>query len=325
MKLFQPSIFEAPSICYNSAVKKLKELEPQAARQMLDKYQGYAPDTNLDLEYAFTDLLDDWTLRDALESDPETAMDIWEQWLQTNEITSLVQETSRKEIFLKIRKALFRKISMCLLSQSGQPPDDLFLTGGRAVKCLMLGGMWDQALKLCRQILSHSEKPGRIICYMGDCAYRLGMADTSRQAYLQACIIGPEEMEVHTVQDQGIMELFSDPEYICDENDFPPGPWRQDITWAAGTGMAAGIFPMIPVEAVNPVIKLEDIFYRRPENKYTEGQAFAAGLVLSFGNRHAGTGESKGKSGEIITEIRRATRDMAPELFSIVLSRYGQR
>ncbi len=325
MKLFQPGIFETPSICYNSALKKLQNLDAQAAVQMLDRYRGYTPDSNLDIEYAFADLLDDWTMRDAIESDPETAMDIWEQWCLENDIPALVRKTGRKEVFLKIRKALFRKISTCLLNQPGPNTDDMFLTEGRAVKCLMLGNMWDNGLKLSRQVLSHSGKPGKIMCYMGDCAFRLGMKETAREAYLQASLLAPSDMEIKAVQDNEVRELFTDPEYICDENDFPQGPWRQEINWAAALGMAAGIFPVIPVEAINPVIKLEDIFYQNSENRYTEGQAFAAGLILSFGKGHTHPEQGGEKAIRMITDIRRVTRDMAPGLFAIVLAGYADR
>ncbi len=322
MKLFQPSIFEAPSICYNRAVKKLEELDPHAARISLNEFQGYAPDKNLEIEFAMADLLDDWTLRDAIDTDPETAMDIWEQWCHDVGISSH-EVNGQQDVTAKVRKALFRKISHTMLNVSGLPRNDRFITGGRAVKCLMLGGMWDEALKLCRQTLPHSEKPGRIMGYMGDCTYTLGMTGASRDAYLQACIAGPEEIDIESVQDPEIRELLTDPEYICDENDIPQGPWREDINWAAAIGVVSGIFPLISTKNTNSAIKIEEIFYRRPEDRYTEGQAFAAGLILSIQDFNAGA-EPAGTA-RSVTDIRRITREKAPELFGMVLERYRQR
>jgi hypothetical protein len=187
----------------------------------------------------------------------------------------------------------------------------------------MLGGLWDEALKLCRQTLPHSEKPGRIMGYMGDCTYTLGMTGASRDAYLQACIAGPGEIDMEWVQGPEARELLTDPEYICDENDIPQGPWRKDINWSAAVGIIAGIFPLISTKNLNSAIKIEEIFYRRPGDRYTEGQAFAAGLILSMQGFNASA--KAARTARNITETRRITRGKAPELFAMFLERYRQR
>jgi len=324
MKLFQPSIFDAPSISYNRGVKKLEELAPRAARAALRQYQGFAPEKNLELEFALADILDDWALRDALESDPETAMDIWEQRVSDAGIF-YPENGHENEVVSRVRKALFIKISQTLLNHHGPAPDDRFLTGGRAVKCLMLGGMWQSAFNLCRQVLSRCDRPGRILGYMGDCAYSTGMKDAARSAYLQACLVAPEEIETVTVCDDNIREFLTCPEYVCDEYDIPEGPWRENIHWAAAVGIVAGIFPVIPVKALYSVIKLEDILYSTSSREYAPGQAFAAGLILSFQGADADPGHDNRNARAGTADIRRTTREMAPVLFSMAINRLSDR
>lgn len=339
MKLFQPNIFDTPSIAYNKAIKKLMELDAISARACLEKYNGYASKENLDLEYAFIDFIDDWAVKDALNSDPETGMELWDQWLQTS-INRFPVNKKQKELIGRMSRAYFQRLSLVFLEQCGAAPDDHFIKDGGAIRCLMQGEFWEKAMKLSRQVIRHSDEPGKLLGYMGDCAFNMGMKSAARDAYLQACLLAPYQIDIRFTADLMVKELVTDPGCLCDEYDMPHGPWRDNIGWAGATGIITGIFPVIPVKTLNPVINLEDIFFsyehcmadRPAEDRHyiyndmtrtkmrIKGQAFAAGLILSFQSRTAENFDNIMKHYDI-ADIKRVTKRISPELFSMALAR----
>lgn len=338
MKLFQPSIFDTPAIAYNMAVKNLVELDTASAREYLEKYKGYAPGENLDLEYALMDFLDDWTVKDALMSDTETGMDLWDQWVQADG-SRFTHKEKQKKLIDRVGRTYFKRLSRVFLEQSGITPDDGFVTGGGAVRCLIQGGFRNQAMELARQVMHHTDKPGKILGYMGTCSFCLGMQSAARDTYLQACLVEPQHIDIPFVADPMVRELLTEPGYVCDEHDIPPGPWHENIGWAGATGIIAGIFHIPPVATLHPVINLEDLFLRYEHcitdgketdhhhsdkmtqtEKQIKGRVFAAGLILSFQSRQWETSDNIMKYHKI-TDIKRITKRISPELFSMALAR----
>ncbi len=333
MKLYQPDLFSAPSISYNKAIRNLQKLRPADARYHLMEYQGYVPEENLELEYSALEFISDWAVQDAIATDPETAMDLFEQW--TIEIQPLLERRPQgRQVVEKIQRGFFKRVSETLLDPACPAPDPSFMTQGRAVKCLMMAARWNRALRLCEQLADYTDRPARIAAYMGDSLYELGMKNASRSAYLKACIIAPDEIEAYAVRDTEIRELFTSPESLCDEHDIPDGPWRNHINWTGAIGIATGLLPLRPDPRLLPLSGLQEIFYSTDSKEimkqdhmvtryhYSTGQCFAAGIILSYSSGpSAVTGPGAHKQENTTMDIRRATMKLAPELFSIILSR----
>ncbi len=333
MKLYQPDLFSAPSISYNKAIRNLEKLKPAEVRHHLMEYQGYMPDENLEIEYSALEFISDWAVQDALKTDPETAMDLFEQW--EKEVQPLLQKRPQgRHVVEKIQRGFFERVSEVLLAPTCPAPDHGFMTQGRAVKCLMMAARWNRALRLCEQLAGYTDRPARIAAYMGDSLYELGMKNASRSAYLKACITAPDEIEAYAVRDTEIRELLTSPESLCDEHDIPDGPWRSDINWAGAIGIATGLLPLRPDPRLLPLSELKEVFdftdskermgqdHMVTQYQYSTGQSFAAGIILSYSSGFSAVTDIEPHKQENTTmDIRRATMKLAPELFSIILSR----
>lgn len=334
MRLFQPNLFDSPSITYNKAVDRLEKFDTVSASEYLSEYQRYAPHENLEPEYALADFLEQWTVRNAMESDPETAMNLWDRWWTQWE--SRISEKDRwKNLINRVRRAYFHRVSDTFLNHGGTIMENEFIASGRAIKCLMHAGLWSNALKLAEHTVQFSSEPAKLLGYMGDCAYETGMKTAARNAYLQACVVAPMQIEISAIHDADIKELLGDPAYVCDDHDIPYGPWHEKNEWAGALGIITGIFSVISLSTTHPVVNLKKIFssYKTGVNNhnlpddgknhkyegsaYTPGQAFTAGLILSFNPSQADI-----HSDSEIIEIRRTLVSMASELFSIALQRF---
>ncbi len=321
MKLFQPGIFDTPLIVYNRAVKKLAELDAAEASSLLDEYRKMTPQAQLDLEYSLVALLEDWTFKDAIKSDPETALSIWEQWETSNK--KLFQTDSGKEkLVSNVSEALFEKVASNISLSSNtflSSDEEIFFNQGRAIKCFMLAKRWKDAARLCEQRVICSEKPAKILGYHANCLFHNQKPGSARAYWLQACLICPDDIDMDFVPDQDTRELLLNLEYVCDENDFPDGPWKKQREWAAAIGLITGVFKVAPPDSLCPVLDIEYIFSDQKikhANQKGAGKKFAAGLMLGF--KPNGSSEADDEEQRLI-KIRRATRELAPELFTHAL------
>ncbi len=321
MKLFQPGIFDTPLIVYNRAVKKLAELDAAEASSLLDEYRQMMPQAQLDLEYSLVALLEDWALQDAIKSDPETALSIWEQWETSNK--KLFQTDSGKEKLVSgVSKALFERVASNISLSSNtflSNDEENFFNQGRAIKCFMLAKRWKEAARLCEQLVIYSEKPAKILGYHGNCLFQMQKPGSAKIHWLQGCLVCPDDIDTDFIPDQDTRELLVNLEYVCDENDFPDGPWKKQREWAAAIGLIIGVFKVAPLDSLCPVIDIDHIFSDeqiKDANQKGAGRKFAAGLMLSFKPPGSFAADVEDQT---LTKTRRATRELAPELFTHAL------
>ena len=335
MKLYQPSLFATPITLYNRAVSYLVDFDTENDLKMFRDYSQTIKDCDLAGEYALVAFLDDLAVRNALESDPEIAIMLWNEWERANRhlFGENVYSNTSALLLSRIRKAYFLKISNLILSKDNFPYS-LTIPQHTGLRCFILADRFRKGLEVYERCLERAEKPGTMLGYVAECQYHCGLASAARNAFLQACLCQPYEIDSTLISDQAVRDLLEAPETICDEYDIPPGEWRSSRDWAAALGIITGIFNVDMGRLIHPAASPEKIFHSLTDDTNAEcstissrmsenidsspGRLFAAGMILSWSQTFA---EQGSRSNSDTVSIRQKIKEISPQLFSITLNR----
>ena len=335
MKLYQPSLFDTPITLYNRAVSCLVDLDTEKAREMFRRYSETVEDAQLACEYELVAFLDDMEVRNALASDPEKAIMLWDEWERANRhlIAGGIDTGPSKPFFSRIKKAYFLQISNLLLSKDNSPYH-LGIPQHTGLRCHILAGRFRKGLEVYKEGLASAERPGTMLGYIAECLYQCGLESAARDAFLQACLCQPCEIDSALISDHTVRDLLETPEAICDEYDIPPGKWRSSRDWAAAIGIIAGIFNIEMGRVIHPEADPEKIFNSlsaapnaecaRPacgmqgNTATSPGMIFAAGVILAWSRTFTAAGNCSDADS---VAIKQKIKNISPELFSITLNR----
>lgn len=175
----QLSLFDAPFIGYNKAIDALLKLDCIEAEKRLKRWQKNFPgQRDLSIEFGLIDFLCQNQTRQVLETDPLSALDLWEkQWEKVLE----GPQGGRKLLGL-FRKSYFKKVGETILALEKrgheiQSPD--------LVLCLLRGEFYHDVIRIGKRLAVAGKAGGRILGYVADSLLRTGKADDPWPCTLQ--------------------------------------------------------------------------------------------------------------------------------------------
>lgn len=309
MGLSQLDIFSAPDISYHTAIRALLRLDPGGAEEALDAYRRLYPGgRSLALEEAAIRFLQDPRVQASLDSEPEEALALWEEWIAQWPVPG-------HELLERLRRAYFGEVAQRLLEDLGSfpaRPFSEFHLDGRGARCLLWGAQAKAAAEHLRKAIPDSPVPGRLYGCLGDALYRQGLSGAARSAYFRALFEGPDQVDLENLSDPEVKNLLSEPARALDPDTPPQGVRDKDPAWALPIGLLSQILPVPRVTGRDEahVWWVEVQEGARPGRK-ERARGFAAGIILS----ELGL-QGLGAFGVDLIRVRQCMKAIEPSLFA---------
>lgn len=308
MRIKQLDVFSASVTEYNKALKYLLDFNPDEAERHLSIWERRHSNNTRDLghERGLIDFLRESEVNKALENDPERAFYIWER--RWEPLLSARQDDSREDILSRFKNAYF--LRLCRRLEPFKPGSS-FHTGGNAVICLMRAGLWERAASAARTAARMSAVPGRLYGYLGDSLFMMKKARWAREAYLEALVAGPYDMDLDRLRDPEISRLMAAPESFLEDGPSINGPPRLELDWCLAIGLLANLLPVPVPRGRKEITRWKKRLTDNTLEPSRPGLAFASGIVLcSLGM------EGLRKNGLEIAHIRAHMKRLSPALFT---------
>ena len=311
--MFQKSLFEAPFLGYNRAIKALLKLKSKDAANFLSKWEETYPNKkDTSLEWALIRFLSEKNTQDALLNNPLSALKLWEdQWeIGLNSLSS-----EKRSLAYLFRKEYFSTVANTILQQKQRyfqhPSLPLLL-------CLIRGEKYNEALKL-GNLLARIEKDNhsraRLLAYLGDACWGAKLYSKAKEFYLFALCETDDSIDIANILNKDVKDIIFYPADWYEkkfgeeiELEGPPGQW------GAAIGLLTDFFHFPTIYDLDTVKKLKERifnFLNGKEPMEQSGKIFAICLIAS---------EQKSKLLERadlnIRDIRLTMKNISEKLFS---------
>lgn len=312
----QLTLFDAPFIGYNKAIDALLKLDCIEAEKRLKRWQKNFPgQRDLSIEFGLIDFLCQNQTRQVLETDPLSALDLWEkQWEKVLE----GHQDGRKLLDL-FRKSYFKKIGETILALEKKGHE---IQSSNLLLCLLRGEYYSDVIRIGKRLAVAGKAGGKILGYLADSLFRTGKANDALAMYLTATISEAEEMDIRALCHEEVKRALTAPNEFIEEVLGETVTFKQEpiAQWAAPTGLLTGLFR---VPRLNRQGQLKQLYghiegHKHDCHKKRPGPTFARCIILSEQGL-----QKLSAHGIDIAKVRATMKEIHEALFSIYMEFRG--
>lgn len=305
----QLSLFQDKDMLLNRGSLELKRLNLDEAKKSFQRYKDlYKDGDNIDNKLKIAEFLIQG-FKDAPRSDPDETVYLYKLWESFQSYMKSID--SKSEIFVsEVKSSFFQKL-LKAIDQYGLSDAPYLSDNVPMGYVYMQAGKYDFAVESLQACILTTPDNAAIYGYLGDSYVSRGDPVVARYCYLEACLIGPAEIDWDHVKDKEIRDLREQLIETFDMNKSLATEWLPSYAYIQGLFRPKSIKINEGLkEFVDEYLSLKKA-YLKEQTSELKAKLFIRGIILCDNEPFLRLIKKID-----FVDIRRQMKEMNPSLFS---------